>query len=107
MLVHLQKPRPVAKYNITFTKGELNRILALYSYQVAKGQWRDYAIDFLKQMAIFSIFRHAHEQPLISILKIPANTAQGYVYELIVEKKRLSRSAELDLALEPLRKTLK
>lgn len=107
MLIDLQTVRSTAnRYAVTFTKGELNAILSIYSFQVAKGTWRDYAMDFLKHMAVFSIFRHAHEQPLISIVKSPANTASGYVFELFIEKKRLSRTSELESALDALRKAL-
>ncbi len=106
MVVSLQTSRPSNKQWIAFTKAELNAILSIYSYQVAKGQWRDYALDFMKQMAVFSIFRHAHENPLVSIVKLPANTATGYVFEVFFEKKRLSRSAELHSTLDALRETL-
>lgn len=103
MLVNLTTAKPPTKNFVAFTKAELNAILSIYSYQVAKGTWRDYALDFLKQMAVFSIFRHTAEQPLVSIVKIPANTASGFVYECFFEKKRLSRTAELATALQALK----
>ncbi len=111
MLVHLETLRsaktsvhdtPPLRHAVTFSKNELNAILSLYSYQVAKGKWRDYAMDFLKHMAVFSIFRHSAEQPLVSIIKTPGNTSSGYIYELFFEKKRLSRSADLAVALQSL-----
>src|SRR5690349_10626045 len=42
---------------VTFNRLELNRILNLYGRMVADGEWRDYAIDFLKDRAVFSVFR--------------------------------------------------
>jgi len=39
---------------------------------VAQGEWKDYALDFLKDKAVFSIFRRATEHPLYRIEKIPA-----------------------------------
>jgi hypothetical protein len=62
-----QKPDAVA-----FTREELSRILGLYGQFVAAGEWRDYAIDHLKDAAIFSIFRRAAETPLYRIEKRPA-----------------------------------
>ena len=50
---------------------ELNRILDLYGRKVAAGEWRDYAIDFLKDRAVFSVFRRASEVPLYRIEKNP------------------------------------
>ena len=54
-------PLPV---RVTFNRFELNRILNLYGRMVAEGEWRDYAIDFLKERAVFSIFRRASEMPI-------------------------------------------
>ncbi|MDZ7629089.1 MAG: DUF2794 domain-containing protein [Parvularculaceae bacterium] len=55
-----------------FTREELSRILGLYGNFVAAGEWRDYAIDHLKDAAVFSIFRRAAETPLYRIEKRPA-----------------------------------
>ena len=56
---------------VTFNRRELNRILDLYGRKVAAGEWRDYAIDFLKDRAVFSIFRRTSEVPLYRIEKDP------------------------------------
>lgn len=55
-----------------FTREELSRLLGLYGYFVAAGEWRDYAIDHLREAAVFSIFRRAAETPLYRIEKRPA-----------------------------------
>lgn len=57
---------------VTFSRRELDRILGLYGRKVAAGEWRDYAIDFLRDRAVFSVFRHASEVPLYRIEKIPS-----------------------------------
>ncbi len=38
---------------------------------VGEGEWRDYAIDHLKDKAVFSVFRRASEVPLFRIEKDP------------------------------------
>ncbi len=48
---------PVPASGVTFSRRELDRILRLYGRKVADGEWRDYAIDFLKDRAVFSVFR--------------------------------------------------
>ncbi len=53
-----------------FSKAELGLILGVYSKRVQKGEWRDYAIDSLSHMAVFSIFRSSREAPIYSIAKI-------------------------------------
>lgn len=54
-----------------FDRGELNRILTVYGRMVAAGEWRDYALDFLEEVAVFSIFRRASEIPLFRVEKRP------------------------------------
>lgn len=108
MLISLEAARPqshhkTGKTDITFTRAELMAVSALYSTFVARGIWRDYALDFTKAMAAFSMFRHSHEQPQAAVLKQPGNTASGYIYEVLFDKKRLCRSAHLDEALSDLR----
>lgn len=56
---------------VTFDRRELDTILRLYGRMVAQGEWRDYAIDFLKDKAVFSVFRRTSEMPLYRIEKNP------------------------------------
>ena len=56
---------------VSFDRSELNRILTLYGRMVSAGEWRDYAMDFLEEVAIFSIFRHTSEMALFRIEKHP------------------------------------
>ena len=57
------------KNTIYFSKYELTFILNLYSKQVSLGSWRDYAIDNKKNIAVFSIYRHTHDQPMYQFVK--------------------------------------
>ena len=86
---------------VFFERRELNALLRLYGRQVAAGEWRDYAIDGLREAAVFSVFRRASEAPLYRIEKRPALarrqgawsvTAQGGVV--------LKRGHELDQVLK-------
>lgn len=56
---------------ITFHRRELDAILRLYSRMVAEGEWRDYALDHLKDKAVFSVFRRTSEVPMFRIEKNP------------------------------------
>src|SRR6516225_9511957 len=68
----LANPLPSPLPNrVTFNRFEFNRILNLYGRMVADGEWRDYAIDFLKDRAVFSVFRRASEVPIYRIEKDP------------------------------------
>ncbi len=57
---------------VTFHRRELDFILRLYGEMVAAGVWRVYAIDHLKDRAVFSVYRRASEVPLFQIVKDPA-----------------------------------
>ena len=52
-----------------FTRAELNQLLGLYSRNVARGIWRDYAIDHRDGQALFSVFRHTHESAAYTVVK--------------------------------------
>ena len=65
-LHHLTRKKAKPLY---FTRIELSSILSAYSVRVASGEWRDYALDHINASAMFSIFKHAHEHPLLIIEK--------------------------------------
>ena len=83
-------PSPVGSAGpVSFARAELREIMGLYGRRVAEGEWRDYAMDFNAQKAVFAIFRRASERPLYVIEKDPAlarrqgmfsvTNAQGFV----------------------------
>ena len=62
-----RKPSQVA-----FNRKELSLILSVYGQMVSQGDWKDYAMDFLSDRAVFSVYRRATEHPLYRIEKNPA-----------------------------------
>ena len=68
---------------VTFSRRELDSILGLYGRMVAAGEWRDYAIDFLKDRAVFSVFRRSSEVPLYRIEKDPRLARKQGMYSVI------------------------
>ena len=68
---------------VTFSRRELDRILGLYGRMVAAGEWRDYAIDFLRDRAVFSVFRRASEVPIYRIEKDPRLARKQGMYSVI------------------------
>jgi hypothetical protein len=57
---------------VFFDRRELNQLLGLYGRMVSAGHWRDYAIDGLRDTAVFSVFRRSAEVPLYRIEKRPS-----------------------------------
>jgi len=91
---------PLPPQSVTFNRTELNRILNLYGRMVADGEWRDYAIDFLKDRAVFSIFRRASEVPIYRIEKDPRLSRKQGVYSVIAASGQiLRRGHDLDRVL--------
>ena len=92
---------------VTFNRLELNRILNLYGRMVADGEWRDYAIDFLKDRAVFSIFRRASEVPIYRIEKDPKLARRQGAYSVISATGLIMRRGhELDRVLRVFDKRL-
>jgi len=68
---------------ISFDRQELTQILDVYGRKVASGEWRDYAIDTLKEKAVFSVFRRSCETPLYRIEKAPRLSRRQGAYSVI------------------------
>ena len=88
---------------VSFDRQELNAILNLYGRKVADGEWRDYAMDFLRDRAVFSIYKRASERPLYVVEKQPKLRAkQGQYLVLSQEGRVLKRGHELTNVLRVL-----
>jgi Protein of unknown function (DUF2794) len=98
---------PPAAAHVTFDRSELNRIFGLYGRKVAEGEWRDYAIDFLKDRAVFSVFRRASEVPIYRIEKNPRLARRQGVYSVISATGLVVRRGhELDQVLRAIDRSL-
>lgn len=75
----------VSPRTVAFDRLELNLILNLYGRFVADGEWRDYAIDFGRELATFSVFRRSSEQPLYRIVKNPSLNRKQGLYAVIAQ----------------------
>ena len=95
---HSAAPAPVA-----FHRTELGPILSLYGRMVAAGEWRDYGISHLEEVAVFSIFRRAAENPLYRIEKRPKlRLRQGQYAVIGPEGQILKRGNDLEQVLRVL-----
>jgi hypothetical protein len=90
---------------VTFDRRELDRILGLYGRMVAAGEWRDYAIDFLRDRAVFSVFRRSSEVPIYRIEKNPRLARRQGAYSVVSATGLIVRRGhELDRVLRVLDK---
>jgi len=99
---------PIPPSEVTFNRRELDRILSLYGRKVAAGEWRDYAIDFLKDRAVFSVFRHACELPIYRIEKNPRLERRQGAYSVISATGHIvRRGSELERVLGALDRSVR
>lgn len=82
-----QKPNPV----VGFDRKELAAILNVYGRKVSEGEWRDYAMDFLRDRALFSIYRRNSERPLFIIEKNPRLRGRQGMYMVTSPDGRILR----------------
>ena len=85
---------------VVYDRAELGRILTVYGRMVAAGEWRDYALDFKEEAAVFSIFRRTAEIPLYRVEKRPSLRSRQGMYAVIDAGGRiLKRGHELENVL--------
>ncbi len=82
-------------------------ILSLYGRMVAAGEWRDYGISSLREVAVFSVFRHTAENPLYRIEKRPKlRLRQGQYAVIGMDGQILKRGSDLRQVLRVLERKL-
>jgi hypothetical protein len=92
---------------VSFDRRELNTILGLYGRMVAAGEWRDYGISSLREVAVFSVFRRTAEHPLYRIEKRPRLRLRQGMYAVIgMDGQVLKRGQDLRQVLRVLERKL-
>ena len=92
---------------VSFHRTELGPILTLYGRMVAAGEWRDYGISSLRDMAVFSVFRRTAENPLYRIEKRPRLRGRQGMYAVVgMDGQILRRGHDLTTVLRVLERKL-
>ena len=110
MTVQTPTPLPFASRTgdpVSFDRRELGVILGLYGKMVAMGEWRDYGISSLRDLAVFAVFRRTAEQPLYRIEKRPALRNRQGLYSVVgMDGHVLRRGHDLASVLRVLERKL-
>ncbi|WP_278924014.1 MULTISPECIES: DUF2794 domain-containing protein [Pseudophaeobacter] len=97
----------VIPQQVAFDRREMSVILSLYGRMVAAGEWRDYGISCLRDLAVFSIFRRTAEHPLYRIEKQPKlRNRQGQYAVVGMDGQILKRGSDLKSVLRVLERKL-
>lgn len=100
-------PSAQAPEQVAFDRTELGQILTLYGRMVALGEWRDYGISHLREVAVFSVFRRTAENPIYRIEKRPKLRNKQGLYAVIgMDGQILKRGHELRAVLQVLERKL-
>jgi Protein of unknown function (DUF2794) len=92
---------------VRFDRKELGQILRVYGRMVAAGEWRDYAIAAMRDLAVFAVFRRTAETPLYRIEKRPKLRARQGLYAVVgMDGQVLRRGHDLDQVLKVFEKRL-
>jgi hypothetical protein len=98
MLVRLADYRRPPE-RLLFDGWELRKLLQRYSEGVARGLWRDYAIDHRDGRTAFAVFRRSSEVPALVIAKLrPGPRRRGY-YVATGGRQRLAQGRTIDEVL--------
>ena len=98
---------PKIPEQVAFDRRELGAIMGIYGRMVAAGEWRDYGMSFLKDVAIFSIFRRTAEFPIYRIEKRPKlRNKQGMYAVIAMDGQILKRGPDLKTVLQVLERKL-
>ncbi|SFQ99828.1 DUF2794 domain-containing protein [Poseidonocella sedimentorum] len=100
-------PGQASSERVSFHRSELSLILSLYGRMVAAGEWRDYGISSLREVAVFSVFRRTAENPLYRIEKRPKlRNRQGLFAVVGIDGQVLKRGHDLKTVLRVLERKL-
>jgi hypothetical protein len=91
---------------VFFDREDLNHLLGVYSRQVARGVWRDYAIDHRSNKAIFSIFKRSQEQAIFTVTKVLLRGDKEPNYVLLSRNRQIKSSRDLRQIIEVLQRQL-
>jgi hypothetical protein len=74
---------------VAFHRLELNQILRVYGRMVGEGEWRDYALDHLKDRAVFSVFKRSGDLPAYQIEKNPKLAQKQGAFSIVNTQGRI------------------
>tara|TARA_Y100001970_G_scaffold48479_1_gene61438 strand:+ start:25482 stop:25817 length:336 start_codon:yes stop_codon:yes gene_type:complete len=92
-------------HNLYFSKSELSKILNCYSLGVSNGNWKDYALNFKSNEAIFSFYKHTHASPECILKKYKEKKKKKTFFHLFINNKKNSKYEDIDKLLSSIRRS--
>ena len=83
-------------HKLYFSKSELTKIFNCYSLGVSNGNWKDYALNFNCNEAIFSFYKHTLATPDCILKKLKAKKKKKTLFQLTILNKKNSKYEDID-----------
>ena len=96
--------RDINNSKLYFSKSELTKILKCYSIGVSKGNWKDYAIDFTRNAAVFFIYKHSLARPDCILSKLKERKRRKITYKLSISNKKYKKFNNIDELISSLKR---
>ena len=92
-------------HKLYFSKSELSKILNCYSVGVSNGNWKDYALNFNTNEAIFSFYKHTLASPDCILKKIREKKRKITLYHLFLYNNKNSKYEDIDKLLASIKRS--
>ena len=92
-------------HNLYFSKSELSKILNCYSLGVSNGNWKDYAVNFNSNEAIFSFYKHTLATPDCVLMKYKEKRKKKTLFHLFINNKKNSKFENLDKLISSIKQS--
>ena len=92
-------------HKLYFSRSELSKILNCYSLGVSNGNWKDYALNFKSNEAIFSFYKHTLASPDCVLKKYRERKKKKTLYHLFVNNKKSSKFEDIDRLISSIKQT--
>ena len=92
-------------HKLYFSKSELSKILNCYSLGVSNGNWKDYALNFKSNEAIFSFYKHTLASPDCVLKKYKEKKKRKTLFHLFISNKKNSKYEDIDKLLSSIRRS--
>ena len=83
-------------HKLYFSKSELTKILNCYAIGVSNGNWKDYALNFKSNEAIFSFYKHTYASPDCVLKKFREKKKKKTFFYLSINNKKNTKYEDID-----------
>ncbi len=92
-------------HKLYFSKSELSKILNCYSLGVSNGNWKDYALNFKSNEAIFSFYKHTLASPDCVLKKYKGKKKKKTFFHLSIDNQNYSKFEDIDKLISSIRRS--